>query len=63
MGAARIICPTCGRTLGDTDKSIDATLNCPGCRMRVHVQMAVVSFKDYFNKATKQEQKTNDKSK
>ena len=62
MGAARIICPTCGRCLGDTNKSIDAVLNCSGCRMRVHVQMTVVSFKDYFNKATKQEQK-NDKSK
>lgn len=60
MGAARINCPTCGRVLGDTDKSIDATLNCPGCRMRVHVKMQVVSFKDY--QAIKQEQ-SNDKSK
>lgn len=61
-GGVKISCPNCGRILGDTDSSIDATLNCNGCKKRVHVGMNIVSFKDYFNSINKQEQ-NNDKSK
>lgn len=48
MSGVRIICPNCGRILGDTNQSIDATLNCNGCKKRVHVQMSIVHFEDYF---------------
>ena len=59
-GGVKISCPNCGRILGDTDSSIDATLNCNGCKKRVHIGMSIVSFKDYLA-TIKQEQK-NDKS-
>lgn len=62
MAGIRINCPNCGRILGDTDKSIDAVINCSGCKHRAHIRMTVVSFKDYFNSINKQEQ-NNDKSK
>ena len=57
MTGVRITCPECGRILGDTNKSIDAVLNCNGCRKRVHVQMTIVHFEDYFEQITKEENK------
>lgn len=62
MAGIRITCPNCGRILGDTDKSIDAVINCAGCKQRAHIRMAVVSFRDYFEQNNKQES-INDKSK
>lgn len=62
MGGVRITCPNCGRILGDTNKSIDAIINCNGCKKRAHIKMAVTNFKDYFESTIKQE-KDNDKSK
>lgn len=47
MGIVRIHCPKCGWILGDTDKSIDCTLNCPKCNA-VEVKMNVISFSDYY---------------
>lgn len=43
----RIKCPNCGRILGDTDESIEARLNCNGCKKTVRIKMKVASFKDY----------------
>lgn len=60
MAKIRITCPKCGRTLGDTDKSIDCRINCHSCRKAVEIRMQVASFMDYLTK-TKQEE-SNDKS-
>ena len=56
MAGVRITCPNCGRVLGDTDKSIDAVINCNGCKQRAHVKMTIVRFEDYFEELTKEEQ-------
>lgn len=61
MAGVRISCPNCGRILGDTEQSIDAVLNCNGCKNRVRIRMTVTNFKDYI-RTIKQEQK-HDKSK
>lgn len=53
----RITCPNCGRILGDTDKSIDAIINCSGCKSRAHIKMTIVHFEDYFKQAIKEEKK------
>lgn len=60
MAGVRITCPNCGRVLGDTDKSIDAVINCNGCKQRAHIRMNVVRFDDYFKEL--QEKEENDKS-
>lgn len=49
MGAVRIVCPKCGRILGDTDKSIDCNVNCPRCKA-VRIKMRVTTFSDYIRK-------------
>lgn len=59
MIGVRIICPNCGRILGDTDKDIDAVINCTGCKQRAHIKMNIIHFEDYF-KETKQEEKNDD---
>lgn len=61
MSGIRIICPNCGRTLGDTEKSVECRVNCHSCRKAVFISMQVASFKDYL-KSIKQEE-SNDKSK
>lgn len=48
MNGVRITCPNCGRILGDTNQSIDAVINCNGCKQRAHIQMKIVHFEDYF---------------
>lgn len=53
---AKITCPSCGRILGDTDKSIDARLNCRGCKKTVDIKINIVRAADYL------EDKKNDKS-
>ena len=60
MAGIRITCPNCGRVLGDTLESIDAVLNCNGCKKHVSIRMNVVKFKDYFEETIKKEQE-NDK--
>lgn len=62
MAGVRITCPNCGRILGDTDHSIDAVINCAGCKQRAHIRMTIVHFEDYFNENINQEER-NDKSK
>lgn len=47
MAVARINCPKCGRILGDTDTSVDCTINCPRCKAQ-HIKINVVSYKDYI---------------
>ena len=59
MGAIKIRCPKCGWILGDTDKSVDCTINCPKCNA-VKVKMKVATFAEYDNLIRKE--KTNDKS-
>lgn len=50
MAMIKIICPNCGRILGDTDKSIDCNMNCRGCKKTVAIKMHVASFSDYLRK-------------
>lgn len=45
----RIVCPVCGRVLGDTVKSIDCNINCRGCRKPVAIKMNVKTMRvDYL---------------
>lgn len=53
----RITCPNCGRVLGDTEQSIDAVLNCNGCKRRVRIRMTVTNFKDYLANIKKEQTK------
>lgn len=46
--SAKIVCPKCGRVLGDTNHSIDCRLNCKGCKKVVEVKMKVCGFNDYL---------------
>lgn len=50
MAMIKIICPNCGRILGDTNKSIDCNMNCRGCKKTVAIKMHVASFSDYLRK-------------
>lgn len=54
---AKITCPECGRILGDTDKSIDARLNCRGCKKTVDIKIKIIRAADYLEEVNK-----NDKS-
>lgn len=47
----KIICPKCGRILGDTEKSLDCNLNCNGCKNTVRVRMSVARVNDYLTSA------------
>lgn len=41
MARAKILCPNCGRVLGDTEQNMAATLNCKHCgQQRVRVIFA-----------------------
>lgn len=44
----KINCPTCGRTIGDTQDNLDATLNCKRCGAQ-RISIRTASFKDYLN--------------
>lgn len=48
MAGVKIVCPECGRVLGDTMKSVDCSFNCRGCKKTVAVKMQVASFADYL---------------
>lgn len=56
---AKITCPECGRILGDTDKSIDARINCRGCKKTVDIKIQIAHCADYLNL---KEEKNNDES-
>ena len=45
----KINCPNCGRILGDTNESMDARLNCRGCKQTVDVKIRVAHCADYLN--------------
>lgn len=47
---AKITCPECGRILGDTDKSMDARLNCRGCKKTVDIKIRIAHCADYLTK-------------
>ena len=57
----KINCPTCGRTIGDTQDNLDATINCKRCGAQ-KISIRTASFKDYLigQKATED---SDDKSK
>ncbi len=46
----KILCPECGRVLGDTDKSIDCNLNCHRCKKTQHCRVKIAKTTDYFKK-------------
>ena len=48
MALIKIYCPQCGRILGDTEQSIDANINCRGCKTTQHIVMEVKSISDYY---------------
>lgn len=56
MGLIKIYCPKCGRILGDTEQSIDANINCRGCKTTQHIVMEVKHLRDYYELNTKQEE-------
>lgn len=58
MAAIKIYCPTCGRVLGDTEKSIDCQINCPRCKTQ-RIKMKVQSVADFYELIRKEQ---NDKS-
>lgn len=55
----KILCPNCSRILGDTDESMNARLNCRGCKSTVSVKIRVAHCADYLNK---KEEEKDDKS-
>lgn len=61
MAAIKIYCPSCGRILGDTEKSIDCQINCPRCKTQ-RIKMKVARLSDFYELIRK-EQSNNDKSK
>lgn len=44
----KIQCPKCGRTLGDTNRTIDCNLNCRWCKKPVAVKVVMAKTTDYF---------------
>lgn len=46
----KIICPNCGRILGDTTKSLDCNFNCRGCKQTVNIKIIMAKTNDYFKK-------------
>lgn len=61
---ATIHCPTCQRVLGDTSRSIDATINCKRCGAQ-RVRITIADHSDYLTntQAENAGKDTNDKSK
>lgn len=44
----RITCPNCGRILGDTKDSINANINCRGCKKTVSIKIKFAKTADYL---------------
>lgn len=57
----KINCPKCGRIIGDTEKSLDAHINCKRCGEQ-KITIRIASFQDYLN-GPKATEETNDQSK
>ena len=57
----KINCPKCGRVIGDTEKSLDAHINCKRCGEQ-KISVRIASFHDYLN-GPKATEETNDQSK
>ena len=55
MAMIKIYCPNCGRILGDTEKSIDANINCRGCKTTQHIKMFVQNIYDFYKELNKEE--------
>ena len=55
MALIKIYCPNCGRILGDTEQSIDANINCRGCKTTQHIKMTVRSLCDFYGLKTKED--------
>lgn len=49
----KITCPNCHRILGDTERDIDANLNCRGCKKTVRVCVKFAHAADYLKENTK----------
>lgn len=43
----QIKCKTCGRILGDTEKSLDAKINCKTCKKASHIKIKIVNNTSY----------------
>ena len=54
----KINCPKCGRVIGDTEKSLDAHINCKRCGEQ-KITIRVANFNDYL-KANTATEDTND---
>lgn len=48
--SVKIKCPKCNRILGDTEKSVDANLNCRGCKEAVRINVQIAHSADYLPK-------------
>lgn len=56
MAAIKIICPNCGRILGDTETSLDCNINCRGCKTTAHIKMKIQNICDFYElKKTKED--------
>lgn len=44
----KIVCPKCGRVLGDTNKSVDCNINCKNCKKTVRIRIKVANSVDYL---------------
>mgnify|MGYP002519533637 CR=1 FL=1 len=60
MNGFKINCPNCGRVLGDTNDSMNARLNCRGCKKTVDIKIIVAHCADYLN--DKKEEEKDDES-
>lgn len=57
----KLKCPQCGRILGDTEKTIDCTLNCRDHGAQ-RIAIKVADFDDAIFKPNAQKENTDDKS-
>lgn len=55
----KINCPKCGRVIGDTERSLDAHINCKRCGEQ-KISIRTANFNDYLKGQTQENQ--NDKS-
>ena len=49
----RLKCPECGRILGDTERDVDAVLNCHRCKKAVRVNIKITKQADYLPERSK----------
>lgn len=52
--SAKIICPDCGRILGDADRSIDGLrINCKNCKKPMKIDLVIAQTGDYMEERSK----------